>query len=103
MNKNTYIKNVVIATLAGGLGGAFIGQVSQYDPKFSNTLLATVLGAAVVGTGYGFYLRTGGESGQAVMAGFQRRRYVNRSVGRFDTIRVNPDTARIQSKVRKYA
>jgi len=91
MDKNKYIKNVIIAGLAGGLTGAFIGQTAQYDPKFANTFLATVIGASITGIGYGFYLRTGGEGGQATMAGIPRRikRNYQPTVGRFSTIRVN--------------
>jgi hypothetical protein len=68
-----YLQKIAIVALGGGLLGALIGQFASDPPTMGKTLLGTVLGGALTGVGYGFYLRTGGEGGQAVMAGFGQR------------------------------
>lgn len=68
-----YAQKIAIVALGGGLLGSLIGQFASDPPTMGKTLIGTILGGALCGVGYGFYLRTGGEGGQAKMAGLGQR------------------------------
>lgn len=68
-----YAQKIAIVALGGGLLGALVGQFASSPPTMGKTLMGTIIGGAVIGSGYGIYLRTGGENKQAVMAGIGRR------------------------------
>ena len=67
--QKTYAMKVAIAGLSGAFGGAILGQFVSEPPTMGKTLVGSFLGAALVGSAYGIYLRTGGEGGEVVMAG----------------------------------
>ena len=69
-----YIQKVAIAGLSGGLGGALIGQYASEPPTMGKTVMGVVLGAAMIGAGYGIFLRTGGDP-SASMLGLGRMSY----------------------------
>lgn len=75
-----YAQRVTIATLSGGLLGTLIGQAASEPPTIGKSLMGTILGAAVIGAGYGIYLRTGGTApGEA--AGIGRTLMMRRGPG----------------------
>ena len=69
-----YAQKIAIAGLSGGLVGSIMGQFASEPPTMGKTMLWTVLGGAIAGAGYGFFLRTGGDKG-ATMLGLGRMRY----------------------------
>lgn len=76
--ERAYAKNIAIVTLSGGLLGTLLGQFVSEPATMGKSLLGTFLGAAIVGSGYGLYLRTGGDN--AKMLGLQPARLYPRRV-----------------------
>lgn len=72
--QTTYMRKVTIAGLGGGLAGALVGQYASEPPTMGKTILGVVLGAAMIGAGYGIFLRTGGDP-SAAMLGLGRMNY----------------------------
>lgn len=69
-----YAQRVSIVALGGAVLGTLIGQAASKPPTIGKSLLGTIIGATIAGSGYGIYLRTGGTAPGKALTGVRRFR-----------------------------